>query len=960
MQQRARSRPVSVAVWLTAAAGIVLTCVLVVTIRNLQQRAIDNDFQQRASVRIAAVQRGLDDAVEVVRVLNQTFVSFAPVDRARFRSFTAPLLQHYPSIYAFNFHRVLDGAQRAPYEAALQADYPDFHLTEMVDGKIVAAREKSAYIVVDYIEPMLQQRSAFGLDVSSNVRVVTAMQHAVDSGLPTASDLVRLAQGDGQRSGLLIVMPVFRPGAEINSVAGRRAAWIGDTAAVFNVHQLIHKIFERGGFLSDDRMRIGVYFAASDAPSELVYQKTEAGSVTGLRQWTSFLYAAIPKPLERSFDNAGQTWRVVVTMPNGAAGNDYGAVVVLVAGLVLSLGAAAYLNGVIARTRRVQTLVDHRTAELREANRQLSDDITARRHTEAALQLRERAIEACANAIMIASAERPHYAIEYVNSAFTRITGRSAETVLGRPLTVIDGTEHHDDTVSELLQALRDRRQAHVVLHAYRADGSVFWSDVYIAPVRDTSGSVNHFVVAMYDITDNKRYEAELEFQANRDALTGLANRNLLHDRLHHAIAFANRNAHPIWLVFVDLDQFKFINDTLGHRAGDLMLKTVAERLLGAVRESDTVARLGGDEFVLIMPERTDGALTSAIIQRLMEAVAQPMTIEQHTFFVTASIGVAVYPGDGMEPDQLLKHADIAMYRAKESGRNNFQFYTPVMNERALERLQLEGALRTAIERDEFVLHYQPQVDLRSGQIVGMEALLRWQHPEMGMVPPGRFIALAEETGMIVPIGAWVVATACRQNKAWQDAGLGLLRMSVNLSARQFAQQDLVDSIAAVLQETGLDPTYLEVELTESLVMTDVERAIATLDRLHELGVFLSIDDFGTGYSSLSYLKRFPIDILKIDQSFVRDISVDPDDAAIVVSIISLAHSLRMGVIAEGVETVEQLGFLRRYGCDQMQGYFFSRPVAAAAFEQLLRDGINLQGKLDAHSATLPPLVEAR
>jgi diguanylate cyclase (GGDEF)-like protein/PAS domain S-box-containing protein len=576
-------------------------------------------------------------------------------------------------------------------------------------------------------------------------------------------------------------------------------------------------------------------------------------------------------------------------------------------------------------------------------NQDLIADIAARKRAEQALQLRERAIEASANAIIITNAEAPHYLIEYVNPAFERITGYAAAEAVGRDSCFMWGEDVDQPGVEEIRAAVAEQREGHAVLRNYRKDGTLFWSDVYIAPVRDEEGIVRHFVSAQYDVTATKRYESELEFQTNRDALTGLANRGLLRDRLSQAISYANRYSHPIWVVFVDLDRFKFVNDTLGHQAGDLLLKAVSARLQNAVRETDTISRMGGDEFVLILPERTDAGLSTSIVKRIMDAVAQPLTIEGHEFFISTSIGVAVYPADGETPEELIKHADIAMYRAKETGRNNFQFYTPAMNERALERLRIEGDLRNALEREEFVLHYQPQVDLHTREIVGVEALIRWQHPELGMVPPARFIGLAEETGLIVPIGAWVIRNACLQNKAWQLSGLGNLRVSVNLSARQFAQHDLVESVAQALNEAQLEPEYLEIELTESLVMADVDRAIGILRELKALGVKLSIDDFGTGYSSLSYLKRFPIDVLKIDRSFVNDITVDPDDAAIVASIISLAHSLRLQVIAEGVETEAQLTYLQQHQCDQIQGYFFSRPVTAEAFAQMRREGKCLQ-----------------
>jgi diguanylate cyclase (GGDEF)-like protein len=394
--------------------------------------------------------------------------------------------------------------------------------------------------------------------------------------------------------------------------------------------------------------------------------------------------------------------------------------------------------------------------------------------------------------------------------------------------------------------------------------------------------------------------------------------------------------------MLIDLDRFKFVNDSMGHKAGDVLLMTIAARLRGALRDTDTVARLSGDEFVVVLSAHAEHPLSADIVQRVMDSVARPVMLGTNEFFVTCSVGVAVYPQHGAPADTLIEHADIAMYRAKKLGRNNFQFYTPLMNEEALERVKIEGALRTALERNEFVLHYQPQVHLGSGEIVGMEALIRWRHPELGMVAPNRFIGVAEETGLIVPIGAWVMRTACAQNKAWQNAGLGNLRVAVNLSARQFGAADLVPSLEAVLADTGLAPACLEIELTESLFMSDITPAVETLHRIKALGVNLSIDDFGTGYSSLSYLSRFPIDVLKIDRSFVSDIGRDAGESPLVASIITLAHNLKLAVIAEGVETLPQLDYLRRMGCDEMQGYYFSRPLPADEFEQLLRQGRRL------------------
>ena len=433
--------------------------------------------------------------------------------------------------------------------------------------------------------------------------------------------------------------------------------------------------------------------------------------------------------------------------------------------------------------------------------------------------------------------------------------------------------------------------------------------------------------------------EEKLNYLAYHDVLTGLPGRTLFHDRLVQAVTNAHRHGDKLGVLFIDLDHFKNINDSLGHYVGDMLLKQVAALFTACMREDDTVARLGGDEFVVILASMASEDEAWMVSQKILKLMTEPFTIEAHELFVTCSIGIALYPKDGDDAKTLLQSADGALYLAKNKGRNNAQFCTAEMNAKALERLTLESELRQAINRQEFLLHYQPRVDMVSGEITGMEALVRWQHPVQGLLYPTKFIPVAEESGLIVPLGEWVLRTACEQNKAWQLAGLKPVSIAVNLSARQFKQQDLVELVSSILQETELDPSYLELELTESMVMQNVEAAIATLTQFKVIGVKLSIDDFGIGYSSLNYLKHFPIGFLKIDQSFVRDITTNRDDAIIAKIIISMAHDLGLRVIAEGVETEEQKSFLCSHRCDEMQGYFFSMPLPAEEFEILLKEG---------------------
>ena len=555
-------------------------------------------------------------------------------------------------------------------------------------------------------------------------------------------------------------------------------------------------------------------------------------------------------------------------------------------------------------------------------------DIAERRALETRTGQLASAVEQTADSIVITDREG---VIEYVNPAFERTTGYSAREAVGRRPSLVKSGLHDDAFYRRLWRTLEAGQSFHDVFINRCKDGSIYYEEKSISPLRDPRGHITHYVSAGRDITERMRTQERLHFLAHHDALTELPNRVLFTDRLAHALAQARRRAGTLAVLFLDLDRFKVINDTLGHDVGDRLLQEIARRLRGCLREGDTIARLGGDECGILLEDLAGPADVSLVADKILAALHGPVRLDEHELHVTASLGIALYPGDGEDARTLLKHADVAMYRAKAAGGNCYQFYTADMTARASERLRLENALRHALDRDQLVLHYQPQVDLVSGRVIGVEALLRWRHPDFGLVPPLEFIPLLEEIGLIHDVGEWVIREACRQAMAWQSEGIHGIGMAVNLSAHQLLHRDVLKRVEQALADSGYRHGLecLELEITESLLMENVDQTIDKLYQLNRMGIRLSVDDFGTGYSSLAYLKRFPIQVIKIDRSFVRDIASDPDDAAIVDSIIAMAHALKMEVIAEGVETPEQLAYLKARGCDAMQGYLFSRPLPA-------------------------------
>jgi diguanylate cyclase (GGDEF)-like protein/PAS domain S-box-containing protein len=598
---------------------------------------------------------------------------------------------------------------------------------------------------------------------------------------------------------------------------------------------------------------------------------------------------------------------------------------------------------------------------------------------EPELQLLYQAIAASSNGITISDPGQPDNPLIYVNRSFELMTGYSAEEVLGSNCRFLQGPDGDQPALDEVRAALREERDCFVLLRNYRKDGTPFWNEFRLSPVHDERGRLVNFVGVQNDVTERKHAEEDLRrahdeledrvrqrtarltetnaqlqreiaerreleeqltHQAFHDPLTGLPNRALFFDRLELALERARRRDVEVAVLFMDLDDFKVINDSLGHEVGDQVLLAVVERLENCMLAEETLARFGGDEFTVLLEDVSGPSDAARVAERIGGALRAPFVLRGRERFVTTSVGISFGGRGGERPGDLLRNADLAMYQAKARGRNRHAVFEPVMGERALQRLELEGALRRALERKEFRLHYQPKVSLESGEIVAMEALIRWEHPAQGLVFPAQFVPVAEEIDLIAPIGRWVLKEACRQARRWHARfpGMPPLKVCVNLSAKQFQHCALLEDIGAALRETGLDPSALDLEITESVVMEDAPATIATLRDLKGLGVNLAIDDFGMGYSSLSYLKRFPVDFLKVDRSLIQGIGEGPKDEAILSALVTLAHSMGTRTIAEGVETKEQLARLREAGYDFGQGYYFARPLPSQAAGALLAE----------------------
>ena len=838
------------------------------------------------------------------------FYTGGEVTRRGWQAFadTLQLKDDYPGISTLQFLSYVEAANLSKFLAATRADG--------ASGYTIAPFKPGEpfYCPSTLVAPYPSNSFVQGNDpCHRSVNGRALLLAARDSGRVTLSAPLNLTDVNmNVHRGVVVARPVYRPGMDVSSVEARRAALRGWVAETVPMDRFVEARMLPSGLQVDVRIT-DASLSGNDA---VLYDDGQGSLEESYSGWQRI--AHYQSSYATTLDVGARTWRLEFSAPPAVS---WLSLFVLLAGILVTLPLALLvLNLGVTRSRALK-LADRMTESLREQE-QLLSSITGN----------------IADGIYRST---PDKGMVYANEALARMFGyrTSAEFIAAAGPSLYANPRRRD----ELTRVLEDRgHYRNEEVEYQRRDGSRFFGVNSANTVRDAEGRPLYFDGVISDITDRKRAEEQVYQLAHYDSLTGLPNRTLLRDRLGQAMSDAKRHDTRLAVLFLDLDRFKTVNDSLGHEVGDKLLKAVSLRLRENMRDSDTISRQGGDEFLLILRDVVDPPAAARVAEKLLEAVARPCVVGEYELHITPSIGISLFPDDAADLDELIRNADAAMYHAKEHGRFNFQFFTPEMNSRAYERLSLESRLRQAIEREEFALHYQPQVDLKTGAIVGVEALLRWMRPGEEGVSPAVFVPVLESSGLIGQVGDWVLREACRQNKRWQEAGLPKIPVAVNLSAIQFNRRNMADSISAILAETGLEARHLELEFTESAVMQDTREMGNIIRRLDELGVQLALDDFGTGYSSLSYLKRFHLDKIKIDQSFVRDLSVDADDAAITTAIIGMARNLKVTVVAEGVETRAQCDFLRGYGCDAIQGYYFCKPLPAEEFAAFLKSGHHL------------------
>jgi diguanylate cyclase (GGDEF)-like protein len=914
---RRDSRP-RLQIWPAIAAaviGFMLSLIAWAEVSRWEDLLAEKDFAARANSHSTVLQNGLDRQIADLTALRALFQSMERgVNRDEFKAFSQFLLRDHPAILAVGWvPRITRDEREAHERAAAREGLTGYRIkSARPDGTLVPAPEADEYFPAFYSSREPLDSPVYGLDLNDNGVRQQALDRARDHDRLAASPEFVLHSGDGDRTGFFVVLPVFRQGLPHNTAEERRRNLVGFVQGVFQISIMIDSIVDAMSVPGP----LNLYFFADDSGSD----------AAPVYFHPSHLLKEIPRPAPRRDLTASLHWSsalrvgdrqwtfVAAPIPGGPGETRHlGAWTVLFVGALITFIVASYFWAAARHAQRLQI-----------ANRQLD-----RANEQMGLQnLRfDTALNNMSQGLLMFDAQER---VVVSNDRYIEMYELSRDVV--KPgCSLIDLLRHRVQTG----HFNRDPEQYRRELLAALKEGRII-SSIVDTPKGRSISVINApmagggWVATHEDITERRRAEAKVSYMAHHDALTGLPNRLQFHQHLREALKRAKRGE-PLSVLCLDLDQFKGVNDTLGHPVGDLLLKAVAERLRRCIRDCDVVARLGGDEFAIVQSE-AGGGDTAVLAARVIEAISAPYELDGHQILVGVSIGIAVAPSDGRDPDQLLKHADLALYRAKADGRGTYHFFEPEMDARMQARRALELDLRKAIAKGEFELVYQPLIDMRTNHVSGFEALLRWQHPLRGTIQPADFIPIAEETGLIVPIGEWVLRTACAEAATWPAD----VRIAVNLSPLQFKSKNLLPAVLSALATAGLSAARLELEITESVLLQDSETTLALLHRFRDLGIRISMDDFGTGYSSLSYLRKFPFDKIKIDQSFIRDMSGSDDSLAIVRAVVAMGNSLGMTTTAEGVETPGQLEQLKLEGCTEVQGYLFSAPRPAAEIRRLL------------------------